>query len=642
MAQLTSKQRLGQARRTFFERGAAPVGQVPDTILQSWRRCQQLGLTAQNRPAMEPVPDLRLREMRERHEKLWRLARAELDGLRGDAVATGSIVLLTDDEGWILDAEGSTGFLDKAGRVALMPGACWSENRVGTNAIGTAIVEGRGVEVRGGEHYFDPHGILSCSAAPIFDPFGQLVGVLDISGDASVPQLHALGLARLAVANIEHRYFDDGIKGCELLRLHHAPALLGTAREGLLAFRGGRLVAANRVGLHLFGLERGDLGRTQYPQLFAEALTRLRDDGMLLDRQGRALHGRVDDDDSQRPKRPPTRAPITVSAAARGLGADAPLFDAALETDLQRACRVLNAGLPVLVQGETGTGKEVFARELHRRSARAGKPFVAVNCAALPEGLIEAELFGYEDGAFTGARRQGNPGLLRQADGGVLFLDEIGDMPLALQPRLLRVLQERELTPLGGGKPLKLDFALICATHRDLEEAIQAGRFRPDLFYRIAHHGVRIAPLREAGECTELVAALWQRIAAGRELDEAALARLAAYPWPGNLRQLAACLRTLVALSEPDQRIDVELLPAYLRCGERAGTTAPVPVPAAASAAGEAINDLDAITQTVMREALVMCHGNVAQAAKRLGISRSTLYRRLGSDPRGLDPRRLQ
>ncbi|MEE7548101.1 GAF domain-containing protein, partial [Xanthomonas sp. Kuri4-1] len=196
--------------------------------------------------AIEPVSAARLREMRERHETLWRRARAELEGLSADAAATGSIVLLTDEAGWILDAEGSTGFLDRAGRVALMPGACWSESVVGTNAIGTAIVESRSIEVRGGEHYLAPHGILSCAAAPIFDPYGQLVGVLDISGDARMQHMHALGLARRAVTSIEHRYFDDGIADCELLRVHHDPALLGTAREGLLAFRGGRLVAANR------------------------------------------------------------------------------------------------------------------------------------------------------------------------------------------------------------------------------------------------------------------------------------------------------------------------------------------------------------------------------------------------------------
>ena len=609
-----------QARRTFFERGGAPVGQVPNAILQSWRRCRSLGLAADRRPAIEPVDSARLRSLREQHERLWRLARPEVEMLATDAAATGSVAILTDADGWILDAEGSTGFLDRAGRVALMPGACWNEARVGTNAIGTAIAEGQSVEVRGGEHYASANRILNCSAAPIFDPYGQLVGVLDISGDATVAQMHALGLAQMAVASIEHRHFDEGLPDCELLRVHRNRALLGSAREGLLAFRNGRLVAANRAGLDLFGLDRSELGRATWEGLFADALSTLRDDGALLDRHGRALFGHVDE--PTRARRARVRAAITVSSAS---DADAPIFDAVQDAELERARRVLDAGIPVLVQGETGCGKDVFARELHRRSARAGKPFVAVNCAALPEGLIEAELFGYESGAFTGARKQGSPGLLRQADGGVLFLDEIGDMPLVLQPRLLRVLQERELSPLGGGKPVKLDFALVCATHRNLEEAIGEGRFRADLYYRITHHMVRLPALRERADRGALVQALWRRIGGDRTLAADTLAVLAAYDWPGNARQLVACLRTLAALSEPGTALGVEALPAYLQ--ER--PTRPATVPSHAPDL-----PLGAVQESAMRAAVDACGGNIARAARKLGISRSTLYRRLGSDPR--------
>ena len=611
---------LAHARRAFFEQGGAPVGQLPNAILQSWRRCRSLGLAADRRPAIEPVGAARLREMREQHERLWRLARAEIEMLAGDAATTGSIAILTDADGWILDAAGSTGFLDKAGRVALMPGACWNEARVGTNAIGTAIAEGHAVEVRGGEHYAAANRILNCAAAPIFDPRGQLVGVLDISGDAAIAQVHALGLARLAVANIEHRFFDEGLPECELLRVHRDRALLGSAREGLLAFRDGRLVAANRAGLDLFGLERHELGRASWESLFGEALSRLRDDGMLLDRFGRALYGHVDAPTRARRARVP--AAITVSVASRP---GDPLFDAAQNLELDRARRVLDAGIGVLLQGETGCGKEVFARELHRRSARAGKPFVAVNCAALPEGLIEAERFAYESGAFTGARKQGSQGLLRQADGGVLLLDEIGDMPLALQPRLLRVLQERELSPLGGGKPVPLDFALVCATHRDPQAAIEEGRFRADLYFRICDHVVRLPALRERAARTEVVQALWARIGSGRRLAEPALSLLCGYDWPGNMRQLVSCLRTLAALSEPGGEVGIGALPAYLRQPPAAGHVEPAPMPAA---------ELDALELAAMRAAVEACDGNVAKAARRLGISRSTLYRRLGGDVR--------
>jgi transcriptional regulator of acetoin/glycerol metabolism len=617
-------ERVGGARRAFFERGAVPAGVVPDAILQSWRRCQRQGLSVDARPDVAPVPEPSLRELRQRRERLWRLARPELEGLAGSLASSDGIVLLTDEEGWVLDAEGSNSFLDRAGQVALMPGVRWDEGTVGTNAIGTAIVEGRALQVRGGEHFFAPHGILTCSATPIFDPFGQRVGVLDISGDARHAHLHALALGRQAVDQIEHRYFADGLDDCELLHLHAQPLLLGSPREALLGFRNGRLVAANRVGLGLFGLDRHDIGHASYEALFDQPLARLHDDGMLLDRQGRALYGHSESKRRARagsvvPARAPRVVPVAPVPAAPGTVLATPV-----QQQLHRAVRVLDAGLPVLVQGETGTGKEVFARELHRRSTRAGQPLVAVNCAALPEGLIEAELFGYEEGAFTGARRQGSTGLLRQAQGGVLFLDEIGDMPLALQPRLLRVLQERELSPLGGGRPVKLDFALVCASHRDLQQAVADGRFRADLYYRIADHVVHLPTLRELDERGALLQALWAPMAQGRVLQAEVLELLQRQRWPGNLRQLQACLRTLVALSDPGEPITAAHLPADLM------STPLSPQVTAADSACAVRGGLRDIAEEVMRQALQAADGNISAAAKQLGISRSTLYRRLG------------
>lgn len=624
MSQPILPERVGGARRAFFERGAVPAGVVPDAILQSWRRCQRQGLSVDARPDVAPVPEPSLRELRQRRERLWRLARPELEGLAGSLASSDGIVLLTDEEGWVLDAEGSNSFLDRAGQVALMPGVRWDEGTVGTNAIGTAIVEGRALQVRGGEHFFAPHGILTCSATPIFDPFGQRVGVLDISGDARHAHLHALALGRQAVDQIEHRYFADGLDDCELLHLHAQPLLLGSPREALLGFRNGRLVAANRVGLGLFGLDRHDIGHASYEALFDQPLARLHDDGMLLDRQGRALYGHSESKRRARagsvvPARAPRVVPVAPVPAAPGTVLATPV-----QQQLHRAVRVLDAGLPVLVQGETGTGKEVFARELHRRSTRAGQPLVAVNCAALPEGLIEAELFGYEEGAFTGARRQGSTGLLRQAQGGVLFLDEIGDMPLALQPRLLRVLQERELSPLGGGRPVKLDFALVCASHRDLPQAVADGRFRADLYYRIADHVVHLPTLRELDERGALLQALWAPMAQGRVLQAEVLELLQRQRWPGNLRQLQACLRTLVALSDPGEPITAAHLPADLM------STPLSPQVTAADSACAVRGGLRDIAEEVMRQALQAADGNISAAAKQLGISRSTLYRRLG------------
>ncbi len=616
MTKYTSTQLLA-ARRRYFDNGTAPRGLVPDTILRSWQRCTGLGLSAYTAPEVEPLPRQALREACEKYEDLRRVCRPELETLYADARATGTIAILSAPDGLILEAIGSADFLDKASRVALTPGVPWSENATGTNAIGTAMIEGRAVEVRGAEHFFAPHKVLSCSAVPIIDPFGKIAGVLDLSGEASVHHTHALGMVRLAVDQIQSRLFERDFPGCRVLRVQREAGLFGTPHEGIVVFEGERLVAANRYGLDLLGLARGDIGRRQFEDLFEARLRDINRDTNLRDAQGRALLVRIDADVSTRIV---GRKKQIATAANPMIG---PVFDAQLEREIDRAKRVLLAGMPVLLCGETGTGKEVFAHELHRRTLRRDAPFVAVNCAGLPEGLIESELFGYEEGAFTGARRHGAKGLLREADGGVLFLDEIGDMPLALQARLLRVLQEREVTPLGGGRPVKVDFTLISATHQDLDAAVANGKFRSDLYFRIAHYTVQLPSVRQHADRQALVELFWQQFAAASAvtLDEPALLRLAGYAWPGNLRQLTGALRTLVALADRHGNVTVADLPAAISVTHECSGTTSLDVDQAASLAG--------ITAQAMRAALSAAAGNVSAAARKLGISRSTLYRRL-------------
>jgi transcriptional regulator of acetoin/glycerol metabolism len=633
MTRSLASESLQTARRRFFDSGEQPRGLVSDTILDSWQRCAKLGLSAEMRPRIDSKTTREMTELNDRFEELRRLCRPELESLYADARGTGSIVTLASPDGIVLDAVGSADFLDKASRVALRPGVLWNEGSTGTNAIGTALFERRPVEVRGGEHYFAPHRILSCSAAPIIDPYGRLAGVLDLSGESSVHHVHALGMVRFAVDHIEHRLFaNDAARYSLMLRLHSDPALLGTAREGLLAFRDHRLVAANRYAMELFGLSWDELGRRRYDELLASPLPRAGEMTCLRDHVGTTLYARLDrPDEASRSNSVATASRPRASAVLPGAAriaprAPRPSFSPSAAAQLDSAVRLLNANVPILLQGETGTGKEVFARELHRRSARANGNFVAVNCAAIPEGLIEAELFGYVSGAFTGARKEGASGVLREANGGVLFLDEIGDMPLGMQSRLLRVLQEYEVAPLGGGKAVPVDFAIVCATHCDLETAVEEKRFRADLYFRIAQHTVYLPALRELADRIELVRSFWEQLGcadADIELSDAAVERLAAAAWPGNFRQLVGVLRSLQVLGTPGEIVDVAQLPEFLRRapGHMAGShAAPPDVPGA---------ELSDIEHAAMQSALASCKGNVSAAAKQLGISRSTLYRRL-------------
>jgi transcriptional regulator with PAS, ATPase and Fis domain len=303
--------------------------------------------------------------------------------------------------------------------------------------------------------------------------------------------------------------------------------------------------------------------------------------------------------------------------------------DAVFQAAIARARKLMGKPIAILLQGESGVGKEVFARAAHRSGPRGEQPFVAVNCAALPENLIEAELFGYQGGAFTGARREGAPGRIREAHCGTLFLDEIGDMPLPLQARLLRVLQERVVVPLGGGKPVAVDFCLVCATHRDLPAEMQAGRFREDLYYRLNGLTLRLPPLRERTDLNRLLQRELQSLMPERAISVSPdlLKAMQAYRWPGNVRQLFNALRTACALVDPDEdAISWEHLPDDLllalkphAAGPQATNREPI---------AHMPSDLRTLSRQTIDRTVVECEGNLSEAARILGISRNTLYRR--------------
>jgi transcriptional regulator of acetoin/glycerol metabolism len=561
------------------------------------------------------------------------------EGVGGDGV-----VILADADGVVIERHGDGGFADRAERVALTPGVVWSEGATGTNAIGTALAERRDVTVFGAEHFFESHRVLTCTAAPIFGPDGETLGVLDLSGRAEGRASGVADDVRAAVAAIERTLFLEATAGSRVLGIRRDGGRMDG--EGLLAFRDDRLVAVDRVALALLERDREALTGRRWGDLFEGRCPSLDSVDRLVTRDGRACLGRLHASGTTssvgwRAERATVPVPVAAPVSRPPQNAPAVISDETRDRALARATRLIDADVPVLVQGETGTGKEVFARALHAGSRRAGRPFVAVNCAALPEGLIEAELFGYEEGAFTGARRKGAKGLMREADGGTLFLDEIGDMALPLQARLLRALQEREVTPLGGTRPVPVDFALICATHKGLLDAVEARTFRQDLYFRIAQYTVELPPLRGRPDLASAIDRLWAeqaRATEGATLSPALRDHLAAHHWPGNFRQLTTVLRTLAILADPGEVLTIDALPADLRVGRRTTSATPAPagdgairVSAAAPAAVAERSDerLDAVALATMRAVLADCGGNVTRAAARLGIHRSTLYRRL-------------
>lgn len=280
----------------------------------------------------------------------------------------------------------------------------------------------------------------------------------------------------------------------------------------------------------------------------------------------------------------------------------------------------------VLISGESGTGKELFAQAIHSASACASGPFVAINCAAIPRELIETEMFGYVEGAFTGARKQGMQGKFLCAHKGTLFLDEIGDMPLELQPKLLRVLQERSVVPVGGSTPIPVDIRVISATNQKLEELIAANKFRADLFYRLNVINLRLPPLRERKDDIPLLAQFFITMVNSKlqksveKISDKALQILMDYHWPGNIRQLENVIETAVNLA--DDIIEIEHVSLLL--GDKA-----IAPPGRLSGSRQGVNTLEEVEKMEIIRALDQCEGNVTRAAVILNIGRATLYRKI-------------
>jgi transcriptional regulator of acetoin/glycerol metabolism len=547
---------------------------------------------------------------------------------------TGSVIVLSNAQGLLLQSCGDPEFIDRAARVNLAPGASWTEEHRGTNAVGTSLAMREPTVITGGEHFLACNGFLTCAAAPISDSLGGLLGVLDISGDHRSCHPHTFGLVRAAAQMIENRLFLSRHGGDIRLRFHPLSEGIGTLAEGVVAVsHDGWVVGANPAALALLSLAPSDLCRVSIERLLATRLQALIDWSQrradeplyLPQRDHRGLFVRVE----------MPRAPVSIAkssglapAPARRAVQDAlAAFDTGddrMAAAINRVRRVLAKDIPVLIQGESGVGKELFSSAMHRSGPRRDGPFVAVNCAALPENLIEAELFGYVGGAYTGARREGSVGKIREANGGTLFLDEIGDMPLSLQGRLLRVLQERVVQPLGGGKAVPVDFSLVCATHRQLREAVDARLFRADLYYRINGLTVVLPALRERRDFNRLVASLLDGFEPGRNvvLAPSVAKAFSTHHWPGNLRQLSNVLRTACAmLDERESRIEWEHLPDDLVEDIQQRTSGVALQPQAENLQTQA-------EQTILKT-IEAARGNMAEAARRLGISRNTLYRKL-------------
>ncbi len=613
-------------------------------VARSWERSLSAGLRPdQTQQGEHHHGGAVLRQTLQNSHTLLAHARPVMEFLFEQVRQSQSVVVLADHSGTLIHTLGDALFLNQAERVSLSQGASWTESHRGTNAIGTALAEGTGVEIHGGEHYLQHHEFLTCSAAPILSFNGSLLGILDVSGDQRQGHPHTLGLVNTAARMIENQLLLSDCRRQVRVRLHAQREGLGSVAEGLVVLSDtGTIIGANRAALNLLQLQVAQLGHSHWSSVAdvrLENLLAAHRHGTQLPlsirlRNGRLLFATAQSGESIAPRTVHTPEVQTVEPVRDALS----LLDTG-DVQWRRAAdqvrRVLDKNIPILIEGESGVGKEYFARAIHDSSRRSAGPFIAINCAAIPESLIEAELFGYAAGAYTGARKSGNPGLLRQAHGGTLFLDEIGDMPLPMQTRLLRVLQERRIAPLGGGPEVAVDFALVCATHSALRAESDQGHFRGDLLYRINGLTLRLPSLRERTDFAALVHKLLAELEPGLsvQLSDAVLESMQRYAWPGNLRQLASVLRTACAmLGAQESLLDWTHLPDDIAEELRALPSAgPVPAadPRPAPLALGTPHNLEQLSRALVRQALEASGGNVSQAARSLGISRQTLYKKM-------------
>jgi len=674
----------GHAERIMLMVESATAEQVNDPVTRSWSRCLNEYRFHPDKPRKPAIlENAALESRRERRADVIDCARYEMTTLYQQLADADSAVVLTDTDGVIIHMVSSPAFAAEVAPLGLRTGGMWSEAEAGTNGMGTCIAAAAPVAIRREDHFFTQFSQLTCSAVPVYDPSGEIAAVLDVSSRSMHMQQHLLVLLGMTARMIENRLIDQCFHNAHPLHFHSRPEFVYTLHEGKLAVGDdGHILAANRSALFQLGLQSMDEIRSRrIEDLFQTSL-----EDMLQRSMSSSFHPVVTYRANAAlrffavARRPASSAATTLHPVATGgtlvlaqpalagksngraggaraaSTTTATFKDPRLLAHLETARRVIARQTPVLLWGETGAGKEVFARATHDASPHADGAFVAVNCASLPETLIESELFGYRAGAFTGAQRSGRRGKILQADGGTLFLDEIADMPLDLQARLLRVLDERQVTPLGTEDIHPVDFQLISGSHQNLPALVREGRFREDLYYRLAGIELEIPSLRERSDRRELIHDVLKSEGGSQaHLSADAERLLMDYPWPGNIRQLRHVLRSAAALAD-GRTITREHLPALIVHPAPAegqpmfaqhsqGGQPAHAVHAAHAAHGAAgltaaaneeeaprpvkLNPIQANERQVLLQMLEQHRWNVSNVAKALDVSRNTLYRKL-------------
>ncbi len=587
-----------------------------DWLTSSWDRCHQAGLKQRRQPENIILSNAELKARKWSVNALLQAVETYAVPLFNQMFAhSDSRLILTDRDGVILASWGQPRFKERLTQIALDNGVCWQENLKGTNAIGTAIVEARPLTIIGKQHYVHQHQFISCSASPVFNHQGQLIGVLDITSEQTQHDLSTQMLVQNMVQQVENHLLCAMPDSAVQINLACEEKLLNSGWQGVLVTdESGQVLAHNHIASQLL----------ECPHMIGLPVEH------LLHQQNRSLVF------EKHPLQPAAKKSSAFrSASPLTTSCDLHFGDARIEQAWQQAHKLIDKEIPLLILGETGVGKNEFVKALHQHSSRQHRPLVIVNCGAIPKDLIESELFGYVAGAFTGASPKGYRGKIRQAHQGMLFLDEIADMPLDAQCRLLHVLQEKEVIPVGSGQSESVDIQVIAATHKDLTAEVEAGRFRQDLYYRLNGLVLELPPLRERQDQAQLIAHIHRQYRLNQQhICPQLLQILQAYRWPGNIRELDNMLKVTCLLTSDEPLLTLAHIPGHILKSLTA--TAPSQSPSSSGTelppslrVSEAQPDLKTTVETRLLQTYQATQGNISQTSRLLGVSRNTIYRKL-------------
>lgn len=612
--------------KRFIQDGVIDSARINKRVSESWFRCKNRFVNPYSGTGREILVGESFDSQKCKHQQLLDITLPHVEKLSKFIEDTGMIAILIDPEGYVLSMKGKKTILQYAGDINFVEGVRWTEEEVGTNAIGTALHSREPIMIIGTEHYSVASHNWSCSASPIHDEEGRLVGILDISSPVEQSHPNMLAIVSSIAYTVEQEWSRRREQD-ELELIRCTWDLAQTNQPFVILNQKQHVIFANKVVRQKFSQWSG---KSEYQDVLSEYGYVERKRTPIYSKQHGGLLGYCAFlSELSTPSRHSLMMPFSTTEPIQFRGEAG--TSRSFHQVLQQIERISKSSVNVFIRGESGTGKELIAQAIHENSPNKTGPFVAVNCGAIPKDLIASELFGYAEGAFTGSRRHGYKGKLEQANGGTLFLDEIGEIPHQMQVALLRVLQERKVTPIGSTSEIPVHIRVITATHRDINQLVEEGKFREDLYYRLHVFPLYVPPLRERKEdILPLIRYYCQKANVDLPVIPHILQQLMEYEWPGNIRELFNTLeRISITPNEDIPLLLQELLHTKARVTARSSSSEDFQLNKSRIVQSDQLTYREEIEKQSIIQALQKTNGSASAAANLLGIPRSTFYRKL-------------